>query len=478
MNNNTALNWVPHGPRRYPVGALGRVLGAAVSEHHTNTQIAVELIGPAALGAMAIACQDLVDVKRPNMAPSPCSLNICIIATSGEGKDAGSRPFIRPIEIFEEECVSNQKSADTNFELEKKIWNARERNLLTQSGKENDSEKAEDLLKELKKHNKAKPERSRNAKLIFNDATVGAVTVALCTTTRACGIYSMEGSGFLNGTLGRDMTFWNRAWQGDPISRDRLDKQPLFAKSPRVSILFGIQPEPFARYVKSKGKEALDLGYFPRFLFSCPPTTQGMRYLKSYAGPTEQLQIFTERCTELLKMGLSANQTDEPRKVLGFEQDAQRYFSEILTEYQCKVAPGMRFACIAGHAIKGPEIMARTACILHTVDDLPGEISLDTLLRAKDIIEWHVEQFFELFSRTHDEVMIQANGWHLLQVLKNILVNGRRSICEKDLSRWMPFEWPPRHLKSAIKYLFIHQLISITRLNNRDEIVLRSFQLS
>jgi hypothetical protein len=230
---------------QFPTAALGPVLGAAVSQHESNSKLPAELIAPMALGLVAAAVQDLFNVQRPNLAPSPISLFVLVRATTGDGKDAAAAPFVRPIFEFQAKADDEYKALQAAYDIELQAWKVRQRVLLAQMEQRvRDDEPLDELEGELKKLADQRPEIARAPLVIYDDTTRSSMKLSLCVRWRSAVLLSMEGSDLLNGPLGAQYPFFNAGWGGQPIFYDRVVQGRRAVHDPRLGLVLSIQPEP------------------------------------------------------------------------------------------------------------------------------------------------------------------------------------------------------------------------------------------
>jgi Protein of unknown function (DUF3987) len=462
-----------NGPGPFPLAAAGEVIGQAIQEHYGNSRSPLEVIAPAAFVAVSSVIQDITDVELPNGKKIPSSVFACFVATSSDGKDTGASVFFRPIRGHQEAAQTRRKKEEMTWKLNSKVWKQRvNRAVALMSLEVVDSEEEKRLKDKLRDLYSARPILSRSFKLLFDDVTVSAIKISLCEKWRAGLIYSMEGGAFFNGVLGKNIYFFNGAYQGDPIIRERVGEPDLIASSPRMSALLGIQMEPMAKYLRNMGAEALESGFIPRFLFSCTPPTLRSPEIKAYQGSTSALQRYSETLTRFCVKAELYGREDRPRDIVGFDEEASQHFIEMLNWYRRESDPGLPLACIRAHARRAPENIARIALVLHIADNLPGRISLNTLRRAQDIGHWHVMHFLVLFSQTPGDASAEANAWHLLEIIQRCLGRGRWSIGEKDLMYEVPHGWRSRHVKDALRILVARGLVFRQQAGRREEFTL------
>jgi hypothetical protein len=88
-------------PEPFPLDALPPDAGAAVVEYQAYGQQPVEMVACAALAAMGGAVQGLVDVRRDAQLVGPTSINVVLVAESGERKTACDEAFAKAAQRWE-----------------------------------------------------------------------------------------------------------------------------------------------------------------------------------------------------------------------------------------------------------------------------------------------------------------------------------------------------------------------------------------
>lgn len=440
----------------YPAWLLGETMGPAVMQHHRNSGVLLEIIGPGALGAMAIACQDLFDVQRPNCSPSPTSLYVMFVAETGKGKDFGTAPFFAPILNYQAEADRTHRAEAENFRQENRIWKLREARVVKSLAKLSLESDDSVLRSELREIDENRPVMPKCPKVITSDTTTGAITESLCIRWRATSSYNMEGGNFLNGLQGRNLGFWNDAWGGQRISRERVGEEPIFVDKPRVSFVMSIQYAPLSRFFKRVGSEGHQSGFTQRILLSCVEPYSPSVEITGEQKDTSLIDACTARCKELLIEAEGAGYKDDERTVVQFSAGASGMFLDILNGYRRDSNPGQRYQSMAGYAMKAPENIARIAAILHVVDKLPGAISENTLHRAHMIGHWHVEQFFAMYSDPASENKAMYDSVRLSEVLRYAQRSGHAMVAKSDLNFWCPPDLQGKKLKAALHGLIVH----------------------
>lgn len=470
------MAWDVYDP--FPTSALGRRPARAIQQHHVNTGVAIELIAPIALALAGVPVADLYDVVRPNCSPSPTVINVCVVAATGEAKDTGAAPFIAPIRNFQAAQDDEIKAVGAAYQAELRVWKIKERRILraidTQLGK---GAPIGDLQFDLAVHMSAKPRAPEAQDIIFSDITRAALTQTLCHSPRSLAGYTMEAGRFFNGPLISDMPFWNDVWSGTPILSETVTHGRVAAHDPRVSMILGIQREPYARFLRRCGAEAHDSGFTARFLMSFPPSTVGFRLLSGGVAHTEHIEDFSDRITALLETAALRRTEGRAREAIEFTPGAARYFVHIYNNLQVLMRPGNPYRDITGQAAKAAENVARLAVILHAIDDLVGRLDEETLYRAASIVEWHVNQFMRMVMAASPAARVHEDAEMVLQGLLHAHRLGQATIARKDLRFWMPGEVTAVRITKAVHVLVASGRMGIFQARGREFVMLPTMAL-
>jgi hypothetical protein len=462
------MAWNIYDP--YPADALGNVMAPAAWQHHRNTGVAMELIGPSALGLAAAAIQDLIDVLRPNCAPSSTALFIALVAGSGEGKDTAAAPFVKPIVDFQAEADESFAHALHGYEASLEARRIARRLLAEEMEKDiRDGGTGMAAQQKLAAHLADEPRPPKAPKVIFADATLAAVRTTLCDRWRSGIFFSMEASGLLNGRLGAEFAFWNDGWGGAPIFVDRVLGGARSVSDPRVGMVLGIQPEPFRRFLRRRGSEVHDSGFTARYLMSFPPSTKGTRLIRMQANEKYALQAYGDRVTELLKEGAKRTAAGQPRGKLCLSTPAAAYFVDIYNELQRLMAPGQPYFDISGQAAKAAENVARVAAVLHVIDGMQGDIGYDTIRRAAMIVQWHTDQFMRMFSGEAAVVVANPDADAIESALRSAHQFGYTSIRRADLWKLAP---QVKNVKKALQALIARGRVAVVFDQRKTEFVM------
>ncbi|ATA53165.1 hypothetical protein CKY39_08040 [Variovorax boronicumulans] len=446
----------PQSDEKLPISAYGKCLAPAIQEHSSNTKIPMEMIAPVALAAMASAAQNQYNVERPGMAPSPISLNVILIAGSGEGKDASANALLRPFHDFEQKAADAAREARVDLAVATKLWEMQRKAVEAKyRGDLGNRRIADRAARELKKLYLAQPKGATIPKLLFNDATPLAVKQSLCLRWPSALLYSMEASSFFKGGLMRDMAFWNDLWGGAPLHLDRANNhERVSVAAPRMSMILGIQPGMLERFMQRRGREAEDSGLINRFLWASPPPSSGNRWIEEAEPQKKHLAAYAKRCTQLLEDGAKlTGGIDDRRTSLTLSLNAQRVFREAFNEAQWGIRWGP-FHEVSGFAAKLTEQATRVAAVLHVADGLDGPITTETLEHAIQIVRWHARQYLRLISPESAQDRCTQDAAEMQRRLHDLRMASQPLVTLKDLQfLFLEASWTRLRIERALNSL-------------------------
>lgn len=122
---------LPGAQESFPIGVFPELIRRAVVDVDAVLGGGVELGAAAALGVVSVVCQEFINVQRPKLEPSSCSLFLVTIAGTGAGKSEIQRRFMRSLETFEREeeqranNASNEHASLTRVERLRQLGNLR-----------------------------------------------------------------------------------------------------------------------------------------------------------------------------------------------------------------------------------------------------------------------------------------------------------------------------------------------------------------
>ncbi|WP_322027112.1 DUF3987 domain-containing protein [Burkholderia sp. BCC1977] len=412
----------------YPIDSFPEIVRKAVTDVDAELGGGVELGASAALAVVSLVCQEFVNVQRPKLPPSACSLFLITVAGTGAGKSEIQGRFMSAVEQFEREEEARAQSVSDDYQdlsgrdrlsqlqtlraereevlasyddlhgqdekLEKKEKASfrevphlrrnvgtsraeREREWLQSTQQVRMERQAlKPRLSELKK-NLAEIDREISSllgnaarRLVYGRGSFAGFRNGLQDKCRSAGIISAEAGGILNSQMvTRNMDAWNDLW-GTEFFRETYDKREYVIDAPRLTVALMLQPKQFKKFVDAYGENALDNGFFSRTLLLEVP-----RQSPRPAGGTDEpinsipsLEKFHGRVREILDQ-------DFPwiaeRLVLRLTGKARRYWEGYYNELNAALDRGQFDPEMAGFVRKLPEQAARVAALFHYFEHYP-----------------------------------------------------------------------------------------------------------
>lgn len=418
----------------YPIDAFPEIVGQAVTDVDAELGGGIELGASAALAVVSLVCQEFVNVQRPKLPPSACSLFLITIAGTGAGKSEIQGRFMSAVEQFEREEEARARGVSDDYQQLpgrerlsqlRELRTEREKVLATYDDLHGQDEKLEKKekaafrevrhlrrnvgtshaererewlqstqqahmerqalkprLSELKK-NLAEIDREISSlmgnaarRLVYGRGSFAGFRNGLQDKCRSAGIISAEAGGILNSPMvTRNMDAWNDLW-GTEFFRETYDKREYVIDAPRLTIALMLQPKQFKKFVDAYGENALDNGFFSRTLLLEVP-----RQSPRPAGGTDEpvnsipsLEKFRRRVREILGQ-------DFPwiaeRLVLRLAGTARRYWEGYYNELNAALDRGQFDSEMAGFVRKLPEQAARLAALFHYFEHYPITTTYD-----------------------------------------------------------------------------------------------------
>jgi len=181
-------------PKPYPLDALPPTVRAAVEEVQGFVKAPVPLVASSALGALSLAVQAHVDMKRAERLTGPVGVFLLTIAASGERKSTCDRLFFQAIRDYERHRA---EAAETALKANQSFVNALEAKLTglrialtaaTKDGK--DTRPLEAALADLERQT---PDAPRVPRLLYADVTPEQLKWNLAKVWPSAGVVSSEG---------------------------------------------------------------------------------------------------------------------------------------------------------------------------------------------------------------------------------------------------------------------------------------------
>jgi hypothetical protein len=400
-------------PNPFPIDNFPSIMKNAIQEVHTNTGFPIPLIAVSALGPVAAACQNSINVELPIGSVSPTSLFLLIIAESGEGKTPVDRLFAKSLRDFEENEAKKLQAVIPKLKAQRESWEIQRREILRaikinrkNALRQNDPEENDLLDKEfeqlqqsLEDHLANEPKRARRVKIFHNDTTPAKMLSDLHEVWLSAYLNSDEAGSIFRSRAMADRGMINQLWDGATLTVDRISAPSFQVKDARLSISLAVQSGVLRDFLNDRATDFRSIGALARYLVACPVSTKGTRMLHDRPQFTEHLTVYQQRITAILEQDkLEMDNGRKERKVLIFSLDAKKYWFDFKNSIELDLIPGRYLSDIDDFASKITTNLARIAALFHHFEGHEGDISLETISRAGALCNWFIHQFKNSFS--------------------------------------------------------------------------------
>lgn len=371
---------------------------SASQEVSQHVEVVPEMARTAALSAMAVACQGVVDVAFPNGNVVPTSLNLLTIAETGERKTALENWFFKPIRQFQAAQKNESEQLQREYQRRLKNWHSAERALTKKWTKAFENEEpTEEIEQRQAELDDNKPQPPRNYQLIYENVTPIALAYGLHENIPLACLLSSEAGNILEGKAMEDLPMLNNIWSGSSLDITRRSSPSFTLDAPRLTMALMAQPKVIERFLEKRGEEAMDNGFLSRLIVIKPTSLIGTREGKGRAVDKAIMENFNGRVNELLEESFNIlKNKGRQRRVLEFTPSAKEYWQQLqLGVEQAMIEHGPYYHA-RGHGSKLMDNVTRVAAIIHAFEGYEGAIDiplLDYSWRLCNSYSYHFMQY-------------------------------------------------------------------------------------
>ncbi len=436
----------------YPLDALPPALRAAVQEVAAYIKTPIEMAAASALSALSLASQGLADVERDTPLKGPVGLYSLVLADSGERKTTLDSFFLRAIRQYEAEARQKVQPELEAFEAKLAAWKAEKEGLegaIRQAAKE--SQDLTRLKERFEEHYLKEPAAPRIPRLLRGDSTSEALAFSLAKQWPSAGIVQSEAGLFLGShAMGPEkimaaLSLLNSFWDGSDYTAERRSTESFTVLKPRLTVALQLQEPALRAFCLSRGELPRGIGFFARFLFARPKSTQGTRTYAKAPESWPALSVFERRLIALLE---STRPLDDngmlQLAMLTLDELAQARWIALYDRIELDLAEGKRYYDVRDVAAKAADNIARLAALFHLFEHGPiGRISAATIEAAGSIGLWHLNEarrFFGDFARPAEFVAArELEEW----LLKRTARHGQHPLPFSSIQQLVT----PKHLR-------------------------------
>lgn len=364
-----------------------------------TTQAPIEACIATALTTTSILSQAVIDVERPGGLIGPVSLLTILIANSGERKTTVEKAFMSPILEYIEDLREEHRLDIDSWSIKIETWEARKRKLINDISKHSSFDAEHHELEEaIKEHQRIKPQKPKEFKLIYEDTTTAALLKGLSQDLPWAALTSSEGISVLKGAF-NDFGKINSLWSGSNIEVSRATVDGCSLSDARLTVGIMVQREVLREYLESKGERARAVGLLSRALVFHPKSTQGSRFITDRTINKQVFDEYRTRVVELLdKIKLRLKNKNMKRTTIHLSPSASIHWSKTFNTIEAGLIEGGEYERSKDHASKLSENIVRVAAALHYFERNHGEITLEELKAAESIVLECSKTFRDEFS--------------------------------------------------------------------------------
>lgn len=390
---------------KYPLEALGSILGEAAKQLAYHVQVPEEMAGQSVLAAAGLVAQAHINVQRGSIGVSPVSIFCISVAESGDRKSTVDRLALAPIRSYESERALAFSAKEQKYKAEMEAWELRRNSIIKLCSKpkaELSADEQKRLSERLFQLELSKPRAPSRSNITFSEPTSEGIWKHYIQGDPSAGLFSDEGISFFSGhgmndeAKGRTIHILSKLWDGDPITRTRgSEGESGSLANRRLSSHLMIQPVIASKVLSDPLLQGQ--GVLARFLICHEPSIAGSRLLSDRdlekgANSDPAIAKYSQKLTNLLNRPLKINESTGELQLTIFALSGKAL------DAWCALHDGIeeqlradgRFIDIKAFASKAAENAARIAAILAFVEDY-DQPTVEHVGRAGVLISYYLE---------------------------------------------------------------------------------------
>jgi hypothetical protein len=351
--SKTSTSTISTQRKPYPVHAFGK-LAAVIMLIAKAVQVDLEMVGSSLLGVISALAQCLINVSlRQSDAGCPVTLNMFVIASSGERKSSTIDTIVKPVYAAISRANDERRS------------------------------------------------------MIIQDVTVDGMVVGLIARCPAQFLLALEGASLLGGhamsrdNLSRFLGNVASLFSGEPLTRTRVEEHH-YAQGRRLSVLLFSQPIVAMDFLSSD--LVMQQGMGNRFLYSQPPSLLGTR--KHVEVELDEEPLYQQFCAQITALASHAWKINPATggmdtRTVRMSPEAKAAWVQLYNKLEMAAGPGGDLATHAGYVTRFAEQVMRMAALLAILEDQEVQhISEDIMLRAVDLGDYYLDSAMHIFKVT------------------------------------------------------------------------------
>lgn len=415
----TAVEYAPEPPRplyrelpeptRFPVDALGPILGKAAKAIATQIGCPVECAANSILAVASLASQGCANAILPigEGKPVPLSLYLLTVLDSGERKSSADSLALKPVRQYERDLAESEAAERQAFANEEAAYRAHEKYLTGHLNKDRSGLAA--ALKQLGPPPQPPllpvlaPSGDQTMEGLFRIYQQGRPSLAMLCDDAAT---FLGGHSLKQEQKSATVANLCRAWDGSKLERIRGGEGVTILYDRRLAAHLMVQSGVAANFLSDA--QFADQGLLARFLFSAPKGLAGTRirddtkYQAAMAPTLSDLAEYGGAIARLLRSPIRWKKEHDRTAgiVLGalcFTDEARQLYVEFYNNIERKMGPDGSLCSVKAFASKLPENAARIAGTMELIANAKAQsIGAAMLGNAIKIAEYYLAEFMRL----------------------------------------------------------------------------------
>jgi len=360
-------------PPTFPIDALPEVARDHVQVIADDLQTSIDLPAVLYLAALSTIIAPKRKLNVQGSWQENLNLYLVVALPPGAGKSPAVRQILHPLFTREQQQREAAAPAVAKTKQARRMIERR----MSAAEKRGDTAEAQRALADLIETPEKEPPR-----LIANNATPEALEQLLAQNDGTIALINTEGGPFdqMTGQYSdrANLDVYLQAWSGDHIAVDRIGRDHLTIRDPRLTVALTVQPA-----VLEKLRDRPELagrGLTARFMYSLPANNVGWRDLKKQTEPGNRTD---DAYIEHLEQIMAIHDKYGNFRPLHLDPDALTMFLDYRQSLETRRRDGNDLCHLAEWSIKLESSVARTAgllCVANGEEQVTRQIMNDAIL--------------------------------------------------------------------------------------------------
>jgi hypothetical protein len=381
-----------------PIGARDAFLEFRQNTGAPDAVITIEL-----LTFMAAALQLPFRVQALDGSIDIMSLFGIVASETGSGKSKVDKHLSHVIDSYLSVLTDKFKNEMRVYNREHRKWRAKQKgkslrlsDLARRGLQEDDHElaAAELSLDEMGDE----PIKPVEPDMLQTGGSIDDIFHAMNLGEKAILLISDEGEALLKGTIKDSQPDLNRVFDGRPINRGRKNRK-IRIEQPILTMSIATYPKALEKFVDKYGEDAIERGFLGRCFFAIVERDELKLATPGTAQSWTNVDHFCDTLARMLtEYDAPARAKDFTPKLLNLSSEAKKLLGQWMIDVRPLIEQDGLWRSVGLLAKKAPQLITRVAATFHVYDgNTDMEISVDTVKRAIQVVEWFLAHAARVF---------------------------------------------------------------------------------